>query len=57
MKLNTTTITFGEITINVTGCRVILITPDKEVSTKLASREDAMKEYNKLKKRYKLKKK
>lgn len=57
MKLNKTTISFGEITINVTGSTVILITPEKQYSTTLLSKEDAMREYNKLKKRYKLKKK
>lgn len=57
MKLSKTTINFGETTISVTGCTVILITPDKSSSTKLQSREDAIKEYNKLKKKYKIKKK
>lgn len=57
MKINKTTINFGEIIINVTGCTVVLITPNKESSMKLLSREDAMREYNKLKKRYNIKKK
>lgn len=57
MKINKTTISFGEITINVTGSTVILITPEKQSSTTLLSKEDAMREYNKLKKRYKVKKK
>lgn len=57
MKLNKTTITFGETTISVTGCTVVLITPNKSSSTTLLSKEDALKEYNKLKKRYKVKKK
>jgi hypothetical protein len=57
MKLNKTTITFGETTISITGCTVVLITPDKSSSTTLLSKEDALKEYNKLKKRYKVKKK
>ena len=57
MKINKTTISFDEITISVTGSTVILITREKQSSTKLPSREDALKEYNKLKKRYKVKKK
>ena len=57
MKLSKTTITFGETTISVTGSTVILITPEKQSSTTLLSKEDALKEYNKLKKRYKIKKK
>lgn len=57
MKVNKTTISFGNVTISVTGCTVVLITPNKESSTKLLSREDAMREYNKLKKRYNIKKK
>ena len=57
MKITKTTINFGEITISVTGCTVILITPDKSSSTTLLSKEDAMHEYNKLKKRYNIKKK
>lgn len=57
MKINKTTISFGNVTISVTGCTVVLITPDKESSTTLLSKEDALKEYNKLKKRYKVKKK
>ena len=57
MKVNRTTIQFGNVTISVTGCTVILITPEKQSSTKLPSREDALKEYSKLKKRYKVKKK
>ena len=57
MKLNKTTISFGDITISVTGSTVILITPEKQFSTKLPSREDAIREYNKLKKRYNIKKK
>lgn len=57
MKLSKTTITFGETTISVTGCTIVLITPDKSSSTTLLSKEDALKEYNKLKKRYKIKKK
>lgn len=57
MKLNNTTISFGNVTISVTGSTVILITPEKQSSTTLLSKEDALKEYNKLKKRYKVKKK
>lgn len=57
MKINKTTISFGNVTISVTGCTVILITPNKQSSTTLLSREDALKEYNKLKKKYKIKKK
>ena len=57
MKVNKTTISFGEITISVIGSTVILITPEKQSSTTLLSKEDAMREYNKLKKRYKIKKK
>lgn len=57
MKINKTTITFGETTISVTGCTVILITPDKSSSITLLSKQDALKEYNKLGKRYKIKKK
>lgn len=57
MKVNKTTISFGEITISVTSSTVILITPEKQSSTTLLSKEDAMREYNKLKKRYKIKKK
>lgn len=57
MKINKTTISFGEIIISVTGSTVILLTPEKQSSTTLLSREDAMREYNKLKKRYKVKKK
>lgn len=57
MKLNKTTITLGKTVISVTGCTVVLITPDKASSTKLLSREESMREYNKLKKRYKLKNK
>lgn len=57
MKINKTTISFGNVTISVTGCTVVLITPEKQSSTTLLSKEDALKEYNKLKKRYKVKKK
>lgn len=57
MKINKTTISFGKITISVTGSTVILITPEKQSSTTLLSREDAIREYNKLKKRYNIKKK
>jgi hypothetical protein len=57
MKINKTTISFGDITISVTGSTVILITPEKQSSTTLLSKEDAMREYNKLKKHYKIKKK
>ena len=57
MRINKTTISFGNVTISVTGSTVILITPEKQSSTTLLSKEDAMREYNKLKKRYKIKKK
>lgn len=57
MKVNKTTISFGNVTISVTGCTVLLITPNKESSMKLLSKEDAMREYNKLKKRYNIKNK
>lgn len=57
MKINKTTISFDETTISVTGCTVVLITPDKSSSTTLLSKQDALREYNKLKKRYKIKKK
>lgn len=57
MKINKTTINFGEITISITGCTVIFITPEKQSSTTLLSKEDAMREYNKLKKCYNIKKK
>lgn len=57
MKVNKTTISFGNVTISVTGCTVLLITPNKESSMKLLSREDAIREYNKLKKRYNIKNK
>ena len=57
MKVNRTTITLGDVTISVQNSTVVLITPDKESSLTLLSRADAMKEYNKLKKRYNHKKK
>lgn len=57
MKINKTTISFGDVTISVTGYTVILITPEKHSSTTMLSKEEALKEYNKLKKRYKIKKK